>query len=95
MPGAAIVEAEIDGVLHEYSTMEVQEDVVDLLLNLKDLALVLDDKDEVDVLLIRRGLVLLLHLISSLTLMCAQLIQIVIAHLEDKAHLKARLKIQR
>ena len=36
MPGCAIVEAEIDGVLHEYSAIEgVQEDVVEILLNLK------------------------------------------------------------
>ena len=33
MPGAAIVEAEIEGVLHEYTSIEgVQEDVVDILL---------------------------------------------------------------
>ena len=36
MPGAAITEVEIDGVLHEYTSIEgVQEDVVDVLLNLK------------------------------------------------------------
>ncbi|MFY7697656.1 MAG: DNA-directed RNA polymerase subunit alpha [Legionella sp.] len=40
MPGAAITEASIDGVLHEYSTIEgVQEDVVNILLNLKDIAI--------------------------------------------------------
>ncbi|KTC99047.1 DNA-directed RNA polymerase subunit alpha [Legionella geestiana] len=40
MPGSAITEATIDGVLHEYSTIEgVQEDVVDILLNLKQVAL--------------------------------------------------------
>ena len=39
MPGSAITEVSIDGVLHEYSTIEgVQEDVVDLLLNLKQVA---------------------------------------------------------
>ena len=33
MPGSAITEVTIDGVLHEYSTMEgVQEDVVNILL---------------------------------------------------------------
>ena len=33
MPGAAVVEAEIEGVLHEYTSIEgVQEDVVDILL---------------------------------------------------------------
>ena len=40
MPGAAITEVEIDGVLHEYTSIEgVQEDVVDILLNLKQVAL--------------------------------------------------------
>src|SRR3990167_9727406 len=39
MPGCAVVEVSIDGVLHEYSTIEgVQEDVIDILLNLKRLA---------------------------------------------------------
>lgn len=34
MPGCAIVEAEIDGVLHEYSSIEgVQEDVIEILLS--------------------------------------------------------------
>jgi len=40
MTGAAIVEVEIEGVLHEYTTIEgVQEDVVDILLNLKGVAI--------------------------------------------------------
>ncbi len=40
MPGSAITEVEIDGVLHEYTSIEgVQEDVVDILLNLKSVAL--------------------------------------------------------
>jgi DNA-directed RNA polymerase subunit alpha len=40
MPGAAITEVTIDGVLHEYSTLEgVQEDVINILLNLKDVAI--------------------------------------------------------
>ena len=40
MPGAAITEVKIEGVLHEYSAIEgVQEDVIDILLNLKSLAL--------------------------------------------------------
>ena len=38
MPGSAITEIEMDGVLHEYSTIEgVQEDLTDILLNLKSL----------------------------------------------------------
>lgn len=40
MPGSAITEVTIDGVLHEYSTIEgIQEDVVKILLNLKDVAI--------------------------------------------------------
>ena len=40
MPGCAVTEVQIDGVLHEYSTIEgVQEDVIDILLNLKGLAI--------------------------------------------------------
>lgn len=39
MSGAAVTEVEIDGVLHEYSTIEgVQEDVIEILLNLKNLS---------------------------------------------------------
>jgi DNA-directed RNA polymerase subunit alpha len=47
MPGCAVVDVEIDGVLHEYTTIEgVQEDVIDILLNLKNLYVILEDKDE-------------------------------------------------
>lgn len=47
LPGAAVVEADIEGVDHEYSTLEgLQEDVLELLLNLKQLAIVLHDQDE-------------------------------------------------
>ena len=48
MPGAAPTEVSISGVLHEYSILEgVQEDVVDILLNLKGIALKLNDRSEV------------------------------------------------
>ena len=47
MPGAAVIEAEIEGVLHEYTTVEgVQEDVIDVLLNLKELAVRLHEGQE-------------------------------------------------
>ena len=43
MPGCAVVEVEIDGVLHEYTTIEsVQEDVIDILLNIKGLVIKLN-----------------------------------------------------
>jgi DNA-directed RNA polymerase subunit alpha len=48
MPGAAPTEVVISGVLHEYSALEgVQEDVVDILLNLKGIALKLNNRSEV------------------------------------------------
>ena len=47
IPGYAITEVKIDGVVHEYSTIDgVQEDVVDILLNLKGVALKLNAKTE-------------------------------------------------
>ena len=48
MPGYAATEVKIAGVLHEYSTIDgVQEDVVDMLLNLKGIVLKLHNRDEV------------------------------------------------
>ncbi|MFW0072497.1 MAG: DNA-directed RNA polymerase subunit alpha [Coxiella-like endosymbiont] len=56
MPGAAIVEAEIEGVLHEYSSIEgIREDVVDILLNLKGVAIRLDGRDEAKLTLNMKG----------------------------------------
>tara|TARA_B100000035_G_scaffold315469_1_gene336654 strand:+ start:8348 stop:9331 length:984 start_codon:yes stop_codon:yes gene_type:complete len=47
IPGFAITEVKIDGVVHEYSTIDgVQEDVVDILLNLKKVALKIHDGAE-------------------------------------------------
>jgi len=56
MPGCAVVEVGIDGVLHEYTTIEsVQEDVIDVLLNLKGLAIKLEDKDEATLIIEKSG----------------------------------------
>src|SRR5690348_2522634 len=47
MPGYAITQVKIEGVVHEYSTLEgVQEDVVDILLNLKGIALKLHNRTD-------------------------------------------------
>ncbi len=56
MPGCAITEVQIDGVLHEYSTLEgVQEDVIDILLNLKGIAVVMHNLDETVIKLSKDG----------------------------------------
>lgn len=47
MPGVAVTEVKIDGVQHEYSSKEgVQEDIIEILLNLKGLSVVMEGKDE-------------------------------------------------
>jgi len=56
MPGCAVTEVEIDGVLHEYSSKEgVQEDIIEILLNLKGLAVLLEGKDEAVLTLTKSG----------------------------------------
>ncbi len=56
MTGACIYEAEIDGVLHEYSSIDgVQEDVIEILLNLKGVSIILNDRDEVELSLSKKG----------------------------------------
>lgn len=56
LPGAAVTEVEIDGVLHEYSAIEgVQEDVIEILLNLKNLAIKLHNREEATLQLNKSG----------------------------------------
>ena len=56
MPGCAITEVEIDGVQHEYSAIEgVGEDVIEILLNLKGVAIVMNGKDHAELTLQKAG----------------------------------------
>ena len=56
MPGCAVEEVRINGVEHEYSTIEgVREDVIEILLNLKMVAVVLNGKDEAVLSLSKKG----------------------------------------
>ena len=57
MPGAAITEVQIDGVLHEYSTIDgVKEDVIEILLNIKNIAVSLvESQQEVVMTLSKKG----------------------------------------
>ncbi|MAY14180.1 MULTISPECIES: DNA-directed RNA polymerase subunit alpha [Oceanospirillaceae] len=95
MPGAAIVECEIDGVLHEYSAIEgVQEDVIEILLNLKGVAVKLHERDEA---------ILSLAKVGPATVTAADIqldhgVEVanpahVIAHLGEGAELKMTLKV--
>jgi DNA-directed RNA polymerase subunit alpha len=97
MPGCAITEAEIEGVLHEYSTIEgVQEDVIEILLNLKGVAIRLNSIDEVELVLDRQGP----GVVTAGDFQLDHDIEIanpdhVIANLNERGHLKLRAKVGR
>jgi DNA-directed RNA polymerase subunit alpha len=56
MPGFSATEVKMAGVLHEYSTIDgVQEDVVDILLNLKGVVLRMHGRDEATLTLKKSG----------------------------------------
>jgi DNA-directed RNA polymerase subunit alpha len=57
MPGCAVTEVEIEGIQHEYSGKEgVQEDILEVLLNLKGLAVKVQNKDDVILTLNKSGI---------------------------------------
>ena len=56
MPGFAPTEVQISGVVHEYSALDgVQEDVVDILLNLKGIVLKLHNRPDAILILKKKG----------------------------------------
>ena len=56
IPGAAITEVQIQGVVHEYSAIEgVQEDVLDILLNLKNVAIRMHSRDSATLTIVKSG----------------------------------------
>ena len=97
MPGCAIVEAEIEGVEHEYSALEgVQEDVIEILLNLKQIAIKLHSRDEALLTLSKEGPGSVtagdLQSDHDLDIINPDL---VIAHLNEGARLNMRLRAQK
>lgn len=95
LPGAAVVEAEIEGVDHEYSTLEgLQEDVLDLLLNLKGLAIQLHDQNEAFLTLDKQGpgevLSSDIELPHNVDIINPNL---VLGNLSERGHLKMRLHV--
>lgn len=54
--GSAITEVAIDGVMHEFSTIDgVQEDVLDILLNLKEVSVALNTSESAEVIIDKKG----------------------------------------
>ncbi|MEJ2060949.1 MAG: DNA-directed RNA polymerase subunit alpha [Gammaproteobacteria bacterium] len=97
IPGCAVVEVEIDGVLHEYTSIEgVQEDVVDIVLNLKGLAIRMHNRDEATLTLSKKGP----GVVTAGDIQVDHDIEIVnpehvIAHLTKNGDLKMSLKVAR
>jgi len=97
MPGCAITEIEIDGVLHEYSAIEgVQEDVIEIMLNLKGVAVRLNSVDEAEITLAVKGPVV----VTAGDFQLGHDIEIanpdhVIATLNDNGNLKLRAQVGR
>ncbi len=98
IPGAAITECEIEGVLHEYSTIEgVQEDVIDILLNLKGVAVTLQEGTSEATLTLNKkgpGVVLAGNIERTHTVEIANP-QHIIAHLTKSGELNMKLKVER
>jgi len=97
MAGCAVVEAEIEDVLHEYTTIEgVQEDVTAILLNLKNVAIRMHAKEEATLTLDKKG---------PCTVVAADIVvdhdveivnpDAVIAHLTKDGELKMQIKVAR
>ncbi len=56
IPGYAVTEVKIDGVLHEYSAKEgIKEDIIDILLNLKGIQFKLEGRESVKLTLHKTG----------------------------------------
>ncbi len=97
MQGYAATEVSIDGVLHEYSTLDgVQEDIVDILLNLKGIVFKLHGRDSVVLQLKKDGE----GVVRASDIETAHDVEIinpdhVIAHLSSGGKLAMEIKVER
>ena len=97
MPGFAPTEVQISGVLHEYSTIDgVQEDVVDILLNLKGVVLKMHNRTEALLTLKKKGE----GAVTAADIEPSHDVEIinpehVIAHLSPGGKLEMQIKVER
>jgi len=97
LPGCAVTEVQIEGVLHEYSTIEgIREDVIDLLLNLKGVAFAMHRRDEATLKLEKKGS----GVITAADITLDHDVEIVnpdhvLAHLNDNGSLSMTLTVTR
>lgn len=96
MSGAAVTEVEIDGVLHEYSSIEgVQEDVIDILLNLKNLAVKMHEREYATLDLVKKGP----GVVTAADIQVGHDVeirnpQLVIAHLNDSGEIRMKITVK-
>ncbi|WP_158379401.1 DNA-directed RNA polymerase subunit alpha [Candidatus Williamhamiltonella defendens] len=98
MQGYAVTEVEIDGVLHEYSTKEgVQEDILEVLLNLKGLKVKVKGKKEVTVTLSKSGIgpVLAADIIHNGDVEIVKPQHVICYLTDENASISMKIKIQR
>ncbi|MCI0668117.1 MAG: DNA-directed RNA polymerase subunit alpha [Methylococcaceae bacterium] len=97
IPGCAVTEVQIEGVLHEYTTIEgVQEDVIDILLNLKNLAVRLHANDEAVLSLYKKGP----GIVTAADIVLTHDVEVinpemVIAHLTQSGELRMSIKLEK
>jgi len=96
IPGCAVTEIEIEGVQHEYTTIEgVLEDVIDILLNFKKLAIILHSKTEVELTLSKQGAGVVtandINLPHDVELINPDL---VLANMTDAGKLEVKIKVE-
>jgi len=97
IPGCAVSQVEIEGVQHEYTTIEgVQEDVIDIILNLRKLAITVHSKDEVEITLSKEGA----GPVTAADITLPNDVEIVnpdlvIANLTDAGKLNIKMKVER
>ncbi|MDX8405620.1 MAG: DNA-directed RNA polymerase subunit alpha [Mariprofundus sp.] len=97
LPGAAVTSVLIDGVTHEYDSIKgVREDVMDIILTLKELDIRMDSDDAATISLDIKGS----SIVTAGDIQCpAGLMvlnpELILAHLNDDAHLKVEATVEK
>lgn len=99
MPGTAVTEVRIEGVMHEFTVIEgIREEVIEILMNLKNLsvAIVGDERDKVTLPLKKKGPCV----VTASDIELAHDVEIfdpshVIAHMQEKSELDMQITVTR
>jgi len=97
LPGSAVTQVKFEGVMHEYDTIKgVREDVMDIILSLKELDLRQESDDDVTISLDVKGPAV----VTAGDIQCPAGVfvlnpELVIAHLNDDGHLQFEALVQK